>query len=82
MKKPLWIFALIISSFAFIAVAAPLTELYFAWNVPFVKIDYQNFNIYGQEIPVQQQWGYAFISAIFLMLPGRLIPLAISKIWK
>ena len=80
--KKIWIAVLVLSIIAFFAIAAPCFEVYFGINMPFVDINMQKFNVYGYDIPSDKQLGIMMLCGVLLMLPGRLIHLAMIKLGK
>lgn len=81
--KLLWSIVLILSIAGFAILLFPQIETYLHYDMPFVEINENKFNIFGKDfIGHNQKWGILLLCGIGLMLPGRLISLAILKLSK
>jgi len=78
--KKVWIVILILSFIFFLILCLPPAEVYLGINAPFVNIDSSHFNIFGYDIDGKSQLGVMLACGVLMMLPARLIPLAIAKI--
>jgi len=79
-KKQIWITALFVSIVAVWIFASPGLELFFGINMPFITINHEQFTCFGYNVPDQQQIGFLMISGLLLMLPSRIMHLAILKL--
>ena len=78
MKK--WRFLLIMSIVVTWILLSPSAEIYFGINMPFVIINEQEFNLFGYNIPNEQQLGIMLFTGVAAMLPVRLIHLCMIKL--
>lgn len=83
MKNLIWITVLIISLIAIIAICLPLAEAYLGIDVPWTEMKPGLFIIYGHKITdYDLQWGIMLGAGLLLMLPARLMHVAIIKLRK
>jgi hypothetical protein len=76
----IWMFVLLMCAMAIVLIIGPLMNLYFQIPFPMVEINDTAFMVYGYQIPPEKQWGYAFGSAVLLMLPTRIAHFAFLKV--
>lgn len=79
-KNIFWAVVLVLSTGIFAALLLPAMNIYLGWHVPFFTGGYQAWTYLWWEIPTERQWGLVMTTALFAMLPGRLMCLAVMKL--
>ena len=79
--KRFWIAVLSLNVVIFFILMMPGLEVYCGLKMPFVHIDSQTFTVFGHtEKDPNKQLGIMLLTGVLMMLPGRIICLALQKI--
>ena len=79
-KKAFCFIVLIVSIVATWVLISPTIEIRLGINMPLVHITDEQFMCFGYDIPPGKQWGFIFLTGVLLMVPLRMIYVAIVKL--